>query len=1130
MFKYNSSNKLEVPEVYCLLCTSVISSLHGWDMNYEKTELDEKDSVISQYYRTYHSLISGTFDYKKKEYTTGGLTLDNYWKDYHEPASRRYNEMNDCKTDEETFAFLSDFDKFYYIFRYYLVPQICAVMEKKLISENGISSDKAKDYSKGFWSEFHCLFKYKIDEFVIKSSSKTDLWKYLYLYAVDMPNVIVGVLKSISSSDPMFFRYNKGNFDSVLIYIKDRIDEVKFTNYKDKLRIAGILVDAWKNFFLPNWKGTFAGVISAGNNSFIDSEGVIQYYNDTYDDMFAGGVSLDIPKFNELMTDIAKGSYWYKVGKVYHYNLIAWRQNEIRKSIIDNLNNDGSLVSILDKLDLTVGKYESARDISDHNGKANNDKTTRFEYLNSMIKEVYYNFIDESHAKFYVDKWYKDFDDKSVMEGKTDGKYPMDNKFKGMNHVRENKRTYNELIKGVNALKALEASVMRCGYSFMSFPDVTMGAGDYELAYNLSLSDYLDNNVLTGLDEEIEYDIDCGDEIYGCRSIINLVELDSKILLEMTKQNPVNKIKLDSIVGSNIAFNFTDKCDQDLCSLLSSEGISADKLELNQDSLYSSVIDELSNSVDKSWGETFLNVGGYVNSIREYNSPELKDAEKKSVLKNKILLTQYRYFAKLISVFALKGDLTHGMSEEWNNNRQYGHVDVNGNMVNMIEIGNHVDDVTKSIIEQIYEESISDEAFEEMKSKYFVRETIYNYLVGSEGFSSSTNWYPNAFIKISPDGKKSLDRLVKMFEYLCSPINIDAEKRKDITMEGYLNSRGLSFVNVLENLCSNFNNLSGMFSNDKSAEDLFTLPRLIALGININVVCEHISMLFLKLYNRLTASEDVSSNSNSDDFIDISVVLNALTVLTQMEILKSYTNKIDELSLYEEQFQTVFSALDYVKGSGGFDRKSDNNYYDFVFMDNAEFIVKEFSDLDERLFQYRCATAFVKKLVNNRKLWCVNFANKKYTLNEFVRFVKRVVSIKRDSTNYEYHTDMIPRNPLDSDLQNRIVAGMKRFLSDNTEYLDCSDYVWIDNIIQYCKSNNCKLNNGIISDIRVRLNEYVISDNDAKLISLNGSVLHKTIIEREKHVIYFASAYGIFSFYNGIVRECREMEDFSWLC
>ena len=38
---------------------------------------------------------------------------------------------------------------------------------------------------------------------------------------------------------------------------------------------------------------------------------------------------------------------------------------------------------------------------------------------------------------------------------------------------------------------------------------------------------------------------------------------------------------------------------------------------------------------------------------------ELKDAEKKSVLKNKILLTQYRYFAKLISVFALKGDLTH---------------------------------------------------------------------------------------------------------------------------------------------------------------------------------------------------------------------------------------------------------------------------------------------------------------------------------------------------------------------------------------------------------------------------------------------------------------------------------------
>ena len=92
-----------------------------------------------------------------------------------------------------------------------------------------------------------------------------------------------------------------------------------------------------------------------------------EHWDDTYDDMFAGGVSLDIPKFNELMTDIAKGSYWYKVGKVYHYNLIAWRQNEIRKSIIDNLNNDGSLVSILDKLEtwfiplnlLSIGYFPS---------------------------------------------------------------------------------------------------------------------------------------------------------------------------------------------------------------------------------------------------------------------------------------------------------------------------------------------------------------------------------------------------------------------------------------------------------------------------------------------------------------------------------------------------------------------------------------------------------------------------------------------------------------------------------------------------------------------------------------------------------------------------------------------------
>lgn len=66
--------------------------------------------------------------------------------------------------------------------------------------------------------------------------------------------------------------------------------------------------------------------------------------------------------------------------------------------------------------------------------------------------------------------------------------------------------------------------------------------------------------------------------------------------------------------------------------------------------------------------------------------------------------------------------------------------------------------------------------------------------------------------------------------------------------------------------------------------------------------------------------------------------------------------------------------------------------------------------------------------------------------------------------------------------------------------------------------------------MRVKINEYSIIDNDAMLISLNGSVLHRNAVERNSQVIYFASAYGIFNYADGVVRECRGMSDFSWLC
>lgn len=1130
MFKYNSSTKLEVTDIFCLLCTSVISSINGWDMDYSNTELEEKDSIISEYYRMYHSLISGTFDYAKKEYTTGGLTVDTYMKDYHEPASRKYNETQNVTTDEESFAFLTDFEKFGYIFKNYLVAQVCNAMERKLLSDGNISEKDVRAYSRKFWSEFQILFKCKIDEFLINCNNNTELWIALYDYAVDMPNAIVGILKSLSSSDSTFFRYNKDNLDSIPIYIRSRVHEVKFNNFTDKFRIAGILVDAWKNYFMATWKGIYAGAISAGASSFIDNEGIIQYYNDVHDDMFIGGSKLEIPKFNELMSDIAKGSYWYRIGKQYYFNLIAWRQNEIRKKILQGLREDNELTGILGSMKLDIGKYLSARDISDNNGKANNDKTTKFDFLDKMISEVYYNFVDERHAKFFVDKWFKDFKDRSESEGKTDGKYPIDNKFKKERYIEENKKTYYNLIKGVNALKALESSVMNCGYSFMSFPIVSINGSEYELASNLSMRDYFNNDTFTQFEDEIDYDVDCGCEFNTCRLINNLQELDRRIIFELSKDKPKEKIKLGSITDIGIAFTYSDRCDHNLCNMLNEEGINTDKLLLDSGSLVNQVMDAISSSIDKSASDTFINIKAYYALLSEYNSIKNKNIVQAKALKKKLFMTQLRYGSKLISMFALNGDLTHGVTKEFNDSRKAGHADVNGNTVDILMLSLYSDKVTKDMIEDIYEHEVTDAEFEDMKKNHFVEQTMINNIMGSAGFSSSKNWYPNVFIKRNSEGKLVLDSIVQMFDELCSEIRISKNERAGLTMEKYLLNKNMTFIDLLKSLCKRCEQLVCVFSRIDMKEDILTLPRMTALGINLAIVFNHVLMLFYKLQSGIDKFNDVQINSNSDDFVDIHVLLNAMSILTQLDSMNNYTSKIDELSLYEEQYSQIFSTLDSVKSEAGFNRKSSNNYYDFVFMDNVEFAFDGYSDLDERLFQYRCVSSIVKRFVSDKSLWCIGLADKEYSLTEFVKFVKRVVSIKKESTNYEYHVDMISRGSLDAYTQNKIISGMKKFLASNPEYNEYSDSVWIDNIIQYCKSNDCKLSSGIISDMRVKINEYSISDNDAMLISLNGSVLHRNAVERNSQVIYFASAYGIFNYADGVVRECRGMNDFSWLC
>ena len=74
---------------------------------------------------------------------------------------------------------------------------------------------------------------------------------------------------------------------------------------------------------------------------------------------------------------------------------------------------------------------------------------------------VFYSYIDSESARSLIDEFYERGNELFASRKAKNGNYPMDFKYDGDKFININKRAFDNMIRGVQALKILETEVMK---------------------------------------------------------------------------------------------------------------------------------------------------------------------------------------------------------------------------------------------------------------------------------------------------------------------------------------------------------------------------------------------------------------------------------------------------------------------------------------------------------------------------------------------------------------------------------------------------------------------------------------------------------------------------------------------
>ena len=1129
MFGYVPLKTPEVAQEFYIVCASVLASHKGYEFNKDKGVCYPIQDTLAQYYRALYILIVGDYDERDKRQVSG-LTLSDYYSTYYEHIEALYNGNK----GKDAFVRLSEYERFIFIFRDGILRTAASTVNATL-RQNGLDADKINKFEKLFIADFTRNISCIIDQFTTLNTTKKEVWISLYNYAFDMPQVLEGIRKQINMANTTFFRNNsKDDIDeSVLDYLREKYKS-PYTEYNKAFAIAGIIIAHFRDRLFQTWMGMYAGLISASSSIVQDSEGNWQQLADTQEKMFNTGVRTTIDGFEELMSSIEAGSALYTVGNLRYYNLISWRQNQIRHEAVKVLLTNTSLMLTLEEIGLTVGGYVTYQDVAVNHGKNKNpDREKCFGFLTDMIEEAYNKDINSYRAKMLIDKWY----DSGISRDGKNGDYPIDNsrsREKGT-HELYNKERYKKLIKGIQALKILEHGVGETYHSFMSFPVNCKSASSYELLTGLSFRDYLSYN--SGKDTPIiECDIECDDMLTDVIYIENVPFCVSRIRDMMSLNAPNSRVTIDSLTDDSAIVSANNSYDRELLELMRGKNIN---LKINRDvnSINTIVFNSLRIAIAKANDEYFLSFLA------------VKERRERILARDKVSWDGVYYgllhaFSYAIFRYAMYGNLINGIGEYAGvQNNGLNVIDPDGNILSRFSknISGKID-IRKAMLATGIR--LSEEAFNNLEKEAFYSAALQDNL-GSSRYTSA-----------EPSGLTPGESLQRRRQFWSVPSVLydkyKSDKKSDVyniiemivTYAKNPASAGCSTLKFLEDICRCYGTIFKAITGDElDSNDKLFVPRTICLGVNTLIVVERV--IFIMYYIQcLVHSVNVLSENHSED-VSVKMQL-MLKAVKKIEISLSSNNGLDNikaLRMYEDVYSYLFETLtsdvfNNIEESGiDYDREMvvknfcnfRDKYSSFVFMDSLECVIPDVSDMSEQLYQYRNVSLLLHKLITNTKYYNVSVGGVKYSLLSFINLMEEVMNLETRSIEREYMVGRVAINNIDDSTKIEISKAYDRLLEKQPDIeIEYEGMTWFESLQLYCKKNNVRIEQRVIDRLKLQFDEYSIDEYG--FVCLNNNMLSCTKTEYKLKIIYFLTEFGVFRYNNSVVQQMGSKNDsFDWI-
>lgn len=1110
--------------LYCLLCTSIIASNEGYDADLIKTEIVPRRSIMAQYYRNYYTYIAGEYDAQNKQ-TVNGLTLDEYFNKIYKNIEIEY----DRKYGADKFSSLPDVEQFMVIFIKNLLMKVIHEVESSMISKTYTAEDARKS-STLFIKDFRCKLYCLLDEFAIMNSIPSELWISLYNFAMDMPQVVIGLRKQVSSFNSTFFREHKAELDSLVPFMKSK--KLKNARYDGNgLSIAGMIVGSFSKFYISSWFGEYAGTISAGSGVVVDGEGILQYGSELQEKMFSNKPITNIKDFERLMKDIDIASQIYEVGKediydevsgtyktvpIRYFNLIKWRQNKIKATLIKRLENS-TLNAKLNRLGLVIGGNLTESDISGSRGQATIDKKILFEKVDEWLTDIYNSNINSDIAQSMIDAWIDEGVKESERGNTKNGRYPLNFKYKGERFYNYNKQRLRCLIRGVQALKYLESEVIKMDYTFMSFPVYGYKNMPNSIITGVNLVNYLNQETAIDTSVHIVSDIEVKEDLADSNIIDNAQAKVNEVMRSIHKESNNIKITLGSLTDDELALTINNEGDRELIRYLRDNGIS---MQVTTDTLHKTVHDTIfSNfklSMNKSWLKNVLTSDDFVQRIVDMRKGTTKDS-------TGCYLAQIRFLCYAISRFALCGKLTRGVSANASQYSDEFKVDPAGNFMCVHNFYNACKAQGADMKEKLnvfWSREISDEEYQFKESELFSRDCI-QYLLCTSPYIGAH--FENIARMLTSNGKP--DSLYRFL--MCT-----------IPYIGKLSESGKAPADLLSDICSTLTNVLGrVYGCTMNVKDRYYLPRAICLGINIKIITEHLLAALDGIEDNILADMNSDRNTNAEDAVNVKLLLKRIKSLETLYSSYSGVDRYNRLKVYEDVYKGFLDSINfnirkagmYVNTKGfAFNKHSEREFPSFVFMDSISTLDSTIDDIDERLLQYSEVTKFLHVLLTNESMYGIELSGKTYSILQYVNILNDITTLDSKHLDEDYYVDRISIASIDEETQQQIDIRLKSFIEKNPEKYDIDESsTWLDNLKSYCDENGMRIPYNIINNINLNYERYSI--NEHQLITLDNKVVHTIIYHNNNVYKAVATRYGLFGFDGTLLAPLRKVVDFKWL-